>query len=87
MVLCPPLLRRMSVVLPHVIVGPVALIRVRVLFVAVLATLTKVVLRVSNAVATSTTTIGVMLRMMRVAWALIVRIAVLVPLNVMSVLL
>jgi hypothetical protein len=75
------------VVLPHVIVGPAALIRVRVLVVTILlATLAKVVLRVRDAVATATATtaVGTVLRMVRVAWTLAVCVAVLIPLNVMT---
>jgi hypothetical protein len=87
-----PFLCRMLMVLPHVIVGPAALVRVRILVVTVLAALAKVVLRVRDTVATaatttSTTTIGTMLRMVGVAWALIVCVAVLVSLNVMTILL
>jgi hypothetical protein len=76
------------VVLPHVIVSPAALIRVRVLMIAILlATLAEVVLRVRDAVATPTTAVGTVLRMVRVAWTLAVCIAVLVPLNGMTSLL
>jgi hypothetical protein len=76
------------VVLPHVIVSPAALIRVRVLMIAILlATLAEVVLRVRDAVVTPTTAVGTVLRMVRVAWTLAVCIAVLVPLNGMTSLL
>jgi hypothetical protein len=77
--------RQILVVLPHVIVGSAALIRVGIILVAMLA-LSKIVLGVRNAVATSTPTICIVLRMMRVARVLVIRIAVLVPLSMMTAL-
>ena len=74
------------VVLPHVIVSPAALVRVRV-GVTMLATLAEVVLCVGDAVAVTTAAVGVVLRVVGVAGILIVWIAVLVSLDVVAVLL
>jgi hypothetical protein len=79
---------RWLVVLPHIIISPTALVRVRVV-VTVLATLAKVVLRVGNTVAAAatTTTICVMLGVVRITWVLVVCVAILISLNVLAILL
>ena len=71
--------RRISVVLPHVIVSSsAALVRVRVIVVALPATLAQVDLSVCNAITATTTPIRVVLRVVRIARTLIVCIAMLV---------
>lgn len=60
---------KMSSVLPHVIVCPAALIRVRVMVVPALVRLAQVVLRIRDAVAPS---IRAVVGVMRVTWVLIV---------------
>jgi hypothetical protein len=78
----------MLVMLPHIIVGSAALIRIGIILVAMLAPLTKIILGVGNAVATSTTaTICAVLRMVRVTWVLVIHVAMLVPLDVVAILL
>jgi hypothetical protein len=77
----------MLVVLPHVIVSSAALVGVRVIVVAMLAALSKIVLGVRNAVTTGTSVCAV-LGVMRITHVLIVgTVALLVSLDVLTILL
>jgi hypothetical protein len=77
--------RQILVVLPHIIIGSAALIRVGIILIAMLASLSKIVLSIRNAVAASSSAICIVLRVMRVTRVLVIRIAVLVPLNMVSI--